>query len=208
MSVFKDLVSVRYLGAGPGSASTLSSWFSSVSFGTVILAGFAGALSPGLSNGSGCILRRVSREGSPALDFPEAWWWAEKLEMSVGEAIQSDQIVSVPGEKKRLHAQTGANIVDMESHSWMKAIREAGLNGVAVRIVSDTAEDILPAELEAFADSKGRMQLLRGGLLLCRKPASLARFFKILPALLRARKTLVSFGKKLGTIIREGAAIR
>lgn len=207
ISDFQGRVLVRYLGAGESPADSLPSWLSSRSFGTVILSGFAGGISPGLTTGRLFVLGRICREGRQTLEFPEVHWWAVNLGMTIGEAVQVGQIVTFPEEKKRLYERTRADIVDMESHSWMEAIRKTGVNGIVIRVVSDTSDDALPAELDAFAGPDGRMQLFSGLGALFRKPAALARFLWILPSLLRARKTLVSLGRKLGMIVREGGTV-
>lgn len=208
MQVFGDRVTVRYLGMGKEPSGHLSAWLSSCSFGTVVLVGFAGGISQEAVSGSGHVLARIDREGSPPLEFPQARWWAEALGLSTGKGVQVDAIISFPGEKNRLYECTRADIVDMESHTWMEAIGKAGVKAIAIRIVSDAPGELLPAELQAFSDPDGKERLLRGGMALLRRPGTLAGFLRLLPSLLRARKNLVALGRHLGSLVREGAAIR
>ncbi|MHB1285331.1 MAG: phosphorylase family protein [Leptospirales bacterium] len=204
ISWLEGQVTLRYLGMGDHPSSALSDWLSSRSFATVILAGFAGGLSPKALSGKVHVLSRIDRTGKESLECPDAEWWSGLLGLSVGRGFQTDRIVSLQRDKAALFGRYCADVVDMESHSWMEVIKGAGMKSIAIRVVSDGPEEILPAEIEAFSGEDGSEQLLRGIRGLLKTPGSLFRFLRILPSLLRARKELVTLGKHLGTLIRGG----
>ncbi len=204
ISWLEGQVTLRYLGMGEHPSRALSDWLSSHPFATVILAGFAGGISPGAQSGKVHVLSRIDRTGKEPMEFPDAMWWAGLLGLSLGRGFQTDRIVSLQKDKSALFVQSRADIVDMESHSWMEAFKGTGMKAIAIRVVSDGPEDLLPPEVGAFSGEDGSEQLLRGIGVLFKTPGALFRFLRVLPSLLRARKELVALGNRLGTLIREG----
>jgi len=106
---------------------------------SLVAAGFAGGLDPGLPRGSlVCPAAVRGLAGEVALPL-------------IGQggplAVTVDRIVRTAAEKRSLAEATGAAIVDMETLAVAAVAREAGLPCRAVRIVSDAAGDELPADL-------------------------------------------------------------
>lgn len=73
----------------------------------------------------------------------------------------SDRIVATARAKEELSAR--GNVVDMESSYILSAASAWGLPVVAVRVISDAADEDLPVDFERVADSRGRVKV--GGLL-------------------------------------------
>lgn len=78
-----------------------------------------------------------------------------------GELLTVAALVATPEAKARLHLQTGALAVDMESAPILAAARDRGWDAIVVRAVSDDARETLPAELLGVVDADGRVRLGR-----------------------------------------------
>jgi adenosylhomocysteine nucleosidase len=78
-----------------------------------------------------------------------------------GELLTVAAIVATPEAKARLHLETGALAVDMESAPILAAARDRGWGAIVVRAVSDDARESLPAELLGVVDADGRVRLGR-----------------------------------------------
>ncbi len=77
----------------------------------------------------------------------------------VGAILGLDQLLSSPQEKAAAFARTGALAIDMESHHVARAAAAHGLPFIAVRAISDQANETLPACLADFVDAEGRTKM-------------------------------------------------
>jgi nucleoside phosphorylase len=115
----------------------------------------------------------------------------------------SDSIYASPEEKARLHRETGALAVDMESHGVARAARAAAIPFAAIRAIADPASRALPkAALNAVAPD-GRTRVLATLLECAKRPRDL-------PALLQlgadSNRALNSLGRGLDELF--GALLR
>ena len=102
----------------------------------VISFGFAGALTCGLTIGDIIDATKVVDKNGTVL------WEGNPLGVVnayTGTVVESDHIVNSAHERARLHIQSGADIVDMESGIYARG----GLLRGCVRIVSDTPSERL-----------------------------------------------------------------
>lgn len=76
--------------------------------------------------------------------------------------LTSETIVATAGEKEKLHA--AGNVVEMETTFILAAAQERQMPAVAVRAISDLADEDLPLDFSKIADSRGHVKV--GGLLL------------------------------------------
>lgn len=68
----------------------------------------------------------------------------------------SDEVVMSAEHKQKIHAETGAKSVDMESHGAARAAAQAGIAFLAVRAIADPADRALPtAALNAVKPDGG-----------------------------------------------------
>jgi len=108
--------------------------------------GIAGALQPGLQPGT-CIVGRAvlfERERIATDDVWSARMLAALPDARRETVLGSSQAVGVVDEKAALHRETGAAIVDMESHVVARIAVARGLPFAVLRVIADSAEQSLP----------------------------------------------------------------
>ena len=126
----------------------------------VVSAGFCGSLVDAYRVGALIRPAAVFAEGDP----PRKW-------VGVG-LVSANAPVQCAGARGRLHAATGAAIVDMESATVMRACARERIAFDCLRVVSDDPSRPLPAELSVILDGE---RLVIGRLLAClRRRPSLA----------------------------------
>lgn len=143
-------------GMGPSCGKVAAQLLEAQRFGRVVLAGFAGSLQPQLPYGE--IL--VSRH------FPDA------------RVLSVSRPLSNPAEKRAAGQSTGAQLVEMELDSVLRATRAAQVPLVMVRAISDGCDERLP-EAATLSYDFDRGQPSPGRMLwhLLTHPAQWAEFF-------------------------------
>jgi hopanoid-associated phosphorylase len=79
-------------------------------------------------------------------------------QLTVASIAGSDTPVPAPSAKARLHRDTGAAALDMESHIAAAAAAAAGLPFLAVRVVADPADRRIPAAALAGIGADGKVR--------------------------------------------------
>jgi len=115
-------------------------------FDGVVMAGLAGGLDPKIALGTVCI-------DSASVPLPAGPWPVVRVQ-------RVDQVVTSPSAKQTLRTQTGADLVDMENARVLELARRFDLPCVAVRAVSDTACDSIPAVGVRLLKPDGNISLL------------------------------------------------
>lgn len=145
--------------------------------------GMAGGLDPALKPGSVVIpCELLASDGARYVANPA---WREQVAAAVsplravteGNLLTSTHAIETPADKAAAFRATGAAAVDMESAAVAAIAAQHNLPFIAVRVIVDTAADILPRAVVA-ASKAGRVQLARliGGLILApREIGSLVR---------------------------------
>jgi hopanoid-associated phosphorylase len=130
--------------------------------------GIAGGLAPALSPGTLLLppaVRSVSGEGY----FVDVEWHARlraaaragALSVVVGGMLGADRIAATAEAKARVHSETGAIAVDLESHLVAAAARRARLPFVILRAIADPANRTLPKAALIPLAQGGEPRLLR-----------------------------------------------
>ena len=161
----------------------------------VLSFGVAGALSPALRVGDVALAATV-RDAGRTLHADAAW--TARLAARTGARLLTvagvDAVAATPQAKAALRAQSGAALVDMESHLAARAAAAHGLPFAVLRVVSDRAEHGLPPAALAGMGADGGVDA--GAVL-----AALTRHPGQLPALVRT-------GLDAGRAFRALAAAR
>jgi adenosylhomocysteine nucleosidase len=160
----------------------------------VVVAGFAGALSPTLKIGDVLLASEVVEPGDDELHWHTAVP-AELGDLPVGRLVTLNKLVATPAEKQALAKQTHAVMVDMESAAIAEACQEWQVPCAVVRVVSDTAATALSPRL---------VKLMSGGRASpWRVLAAVLRSPRLIPELWRlARDTRIAAGRLADALAR------
>lgn len=117
----------------------------------VISAGFAGGLRPELALHDLLMVDSVvDLQGRPlALDMKvDRTSLAQAKHVHVGRLLTADRIIRLPEEKRTLGEKHEALAVDMETYAVAEVCRRRHVPFLAVRIISDTADETLPPDID------------------------------------------------------------
>lgn len=159
--------------------------------------GLAGGLDPGLSAGSVVLPSEViSRGGARFLTSAD---WLEQLRfriakqrpVAVGTLLSSLTAIGAVADKASAFRETGAIAVDMESFGVAEVAAAHGLPFVAVRVIVDTAVDVLPrAVLAAGRAGQVNLRRLVGGVALA--PSELVAVIRLAQRYRAATRSLAA----------------
>jgi adenosylhomocysteine nucleosidase len=129
--------------------------------------GMAGGLDPSLAAGTLILPTEIIALNGSAI--PTSRPWRERLSAAVsphrpavpGKLVTSTRAVGSVADKAALFRQTGAAAVDMESLAIAEVALSRHLPFLAVRVIVDSARDVLPKVVAAAADSAGHLHLWR-----------------------------------------------
>lgn len=151
-----------------------------------IAAGFGGALSAELKIGDMVAVQNFS---DPALLGA-----VEGLDACTGALITVKQVVETVECKKDLARHTGALVVDMETAGIHRVCHGRGVRMLAVRAISDTAEQELPVRAEIWFDLvRQRPRAFRLVVHLLAHPGKIGPFTKFVSGINAARANLADY---------------
>ena len=106
----------------------------------------AGGLDPALGPGTVVLAGSVLAPGGETYGCDEAWRAAlgARIPAPSVTLLGRDAPVCEAADKARLFAETGAAIVDMESHAVAAVAAESGVSFLALRAVADAAHRAVP----------------------------------------------------------------
>ena len=135
----------------------------------IIAAGFGGALDPHLAI------------ATVILDDPAQLFATNQLPPNVlrGRIHTADAMIETPAAKAALFARTGALAVDMETALLRAQAQQLGTAFVALRAITDRADEALDPALARIVDDEGRPKTLAIARELLRRPALAADLQKL-----------------------------
>jgi len=153
-----------------------------------------------LSCGIGGALDPALKAGDVVVHLPSGEWRAGPLQRALprahfGDIVGQDHICATAADKAMLYAATSARAVDMESHVAARVAARHGLPFAAIRAISDSAYETLPAAALVGMNPDGSMALGRVLWSLARAPSQL-------PALIRTGRGAEAAFKSLVEIAR------
>jgi len=176
---------------------------------SIISFGVAGGLAPHLRPGDWIVASSIV---DAQQNRPTDRLWSEKILATIPNAEHRpiagvDHPVADPDHKRRMHAETGAAAVDMESHLVARLALTHGLNFTAVRVVIDPAHRAIPDAALAGMRPDGGTSFAAVMRELIASPSQLSGLLRLAydgyaarRALLRARRLLGPDFGRLGLI--------
>ena len=146
----------------------------------VFTCGFAGALNPELSIGDVVCLREAPVAGAK----PAVFHCASRVAVTVAE-------------KSTLRSQTGADVVEMESAIIARVCREAGVECVTLRAVSDTAHEDLPLDFNVLMTKDEKLSPFKLAFAVLKAPQKI-------PALICHGKNSALAAERLAEVLERG----
>lgn len=162
--------------------------------------GMAGGLDPALHAGTICLPSAVvSRDGDT---FATDHHWRELLVAAIaargavvsGKLLTSARAIEDIAGKAAAFRETGAAAVDMESVAVARVAATHDLPFIAVRVIVDTAGDMLPPAVLA-ASRKGHVQISRLILGIIRSPRDIAPLVRLAARYRAATRSLVAVAR-------------
>jgi nucleoside phosphorylase len=157
-------------------------WLAEEGVRLLVSAGVACGLRPDMEKGDLVVTSRIMEEG----DGEEPGLWESNpvfakvaceclLEQGIparqGTIVSVKTPLSTPEQKAELCRKTNGLVSDMESSSIARAAAEANLPFLALRVVIDSAREILDPDLSRCLDETGKVCLPLLGRNLCRRPS-------------------------------------
>jgi adenosylhomocysteine nucleosidase len=162
--------------------------------------GMAGGLDPALTAGDIFLPSTVIATSGTA--FITAVDWRERLTAALasmqpiasGRLLTSARALEAIASKAALFRETGAMAVDMESAAVAEVAASYGLPFVAVRVIVDTAQDVLPRAVVSVIDS-GRVHIGRLLTALAISPSDFYQLVKLSSRYRAARRSLTAVAR-------------
>lgn len=158
----QDALLVRCAGGDSKRAEEIARFLVSEGCNGLVSFGIAGGLDPSLGPGMLVIAASVFGPGRARFHCDTAWRGRlmtaldGKLFVVASDVIGRDQPVLLSEEKRRLHKQTGAAAVDMESHAVAQVAAEHGVSFLAVRTIADPTGRHIPSWVPGLVGADGR----------------------------------------------------
>jgi adenosylhomocysteine nucleosidase len=163
----------------------------------VISAGFAGGLCPKLKRSDILVADRLlNSEGSQmAIELPTSLSaMLDRPGVHRGPLLTNDRVVRLPAERKSLFERCGAMAVDMETFAVAEVCRQRGVPFASLRAINDTADEVLPRDVEhLLAQKSGAAQWGAALGAVWRRPASAKDMYQLRENALVASLRLAKF---------------
>ncbi len=137
----------------------------------VLTCGFAGGLNPDLKLGD-VVFEVQSPESKVQSQLIAAGAKPAKF-------FCADRIATTVAEKKKLRAETGADVVEMESAAIHAVCAERGIPCATVRVISDTANEDLPLDFNALAKPDIRLDYGKLARAIAKSPGKIGALLKL-----------------------------
>lgn len=197
---------LAYSGAGADNARTASELLIAQGATRLISWGCAAALSETLKPGDLVLADSLTdAEGGRDTKFCVSSDWhryaknllSNSLIVHTGSLVESKNIVASGKDKKRLHIQTGAVALDMESIAIAKVARRNKLPFLAIRAIADPVNMDLPKAINHSLNNEGDIDLAKLLSYIVLRPAQLPGLIKLGLHFHAAKNTLNLVAKQL-----------
>jgi adenosylhomocysteine nucleosidase len=204
LSALADGTLVCVSGMGSEAAAHAAQALVEAGAGALVSWGMAGGLDPSLTAGTLLLPTEIVGRDGQAIETSRPW--RERLSAAVscqlraipGKLVTSARAVGSVADKAALFRETGAAAVDMESLAVAEVAVARHVPFVAVRVIVDSAGDVLPKSVMSAADAAGHLRLWRLLAALALAPADL-------PALIRLARRYREAGRSLAAVAAAGS---
>lgn len=167
---------------------------------SIISFGVAGGLAPHLAPGDWIVASSVI---DAQHTHPTDKVWSEKMLKMIPEArhapiVGANAAVAHPDAKRQMHVDTGAAVVDMESHLVARFASSHGLSFAAVRVVIDPAHRVVPGAALSGMRPDGGTSIAAVMLDLIARPSQLPDLLRVTVDAFAARRALLRASRVLG----------
>jgi hopanoid-associated phosphorylase len=196
---------VAVSGMGPEAAARAAQALCAAGAGGLVSWGVAGGLDPRLRAGDLVLPNRVIGTDGAGVESSTAWraalsqQLAGRMRISEGSLLTTPEALATVAVKALAFRTSGALAVDMESLAVGRAAAATGLPFLAVRVIVDAAEDLLPAAVMA-ASRGGEVRIRRLLSELVRAPHQLGSLLRLAGryrAATRSLATVAALGWRL-----------
>ena len=167
-------------GMGPERAQRALEAIDLAGYQVCIAAGFAGALVPKLQVGDVLVAKKARRGQSNDLIECDAALAEQAVGASakaIGELVSVDHVATTAEEKYALTPYGEA--VDMESYTVLAAAQRQRVPHVAIRVISDRHDQILPVDLSTTVDENGQVAIGSVMRMLAGKPGQIGALMRL-----------------------------
>ena len=198
-----DTIVVAYSGAGADNARSASELLIVQGATRLISWGCAAALSKTLNPGDLVLADRLIDAKGAAIDVHSGWHGHAKnllssaLKTNTGSLAESLSIVASGKDKKRLHSQTGAVALDMESIAIAKVAKQHALPFLAIRAIADPVDMDLPKAVNHSINDQGDIVIGKLLLFIALHPGELPGLIKLGLHFNAAKNTLKRVAEQL-----------
>ena len=120
-------------------------------------AGYAGGLSSRLKQSNICVPEQILRGSDmQALDLSQPIPQNTSPLSNKLTLLTVNDVVELPEQKRTLHEQTGAEIVDMETFAVADVCRVREVPFLSVRVILDTVDDRIPKDIARILERLGK----------------------------------------------------
>ena len=151
---------------------------------SVIVVGMAGGLSPSLAPGTLLVAREVIDEGGP-VPPPDPAWLGRALRLTgalPATFLSTRETLCTPRAKAEAYAHLPRGTVasvDLETAAYARVAQQRGIPYLALRSVSEAADEPLPMDFNAVRDGRGSVDTRRVVLGVFRRPSLLAPLWRL-----------------------------
>jgi adenosylhomocysteine nucleosidase len=165
--------------------------------GTLVSWGTAGALTENIQSGDLVLADKVVANDGKKYSFDAEWnkyifneLCNTSLKIHHGMITHAGQVLATAADKKRLHGETNALAVDMESLAIARIANEEKLPCVSIRAIVDEAAQCIPEAIIKNTDTFGRPSLFPLFSSLIRNPGLITDLIKLRSAMKAATTSL------------------
>ncbi|MGZ5055712.1 MAG: phosphorylase family protein [Methylobacter sp.] len=198
-----DTIVLAYSGAGADNARAASELLLTQGASRLVSWGCAAALSESLKPGDLILADTLIDAEGAEFGIHDDWLGfatsllSTQLKVHTGSLAESKTIVATAKDKKRLHDQTGAIALDMESAAVAAVARQNNLPFLAIRTVADPVQMDLPKAINHSINDEGDIVLAKLLAFIALHPTELPGLIKLGLHFNAAKNTLRSVAIQL-----------